>query len=84
MAQPGGAGEQGRGGRCWEAGCRPVLRDETGGGRGMLRRDFLVRCVQSCLTLHNRMDCGLPGSCVHGVSGAKEKPEGPFSEVGGQ
>ena len=41
-------------------------------------------CAQSCLTLHNRMDCGLPGSCVHGVSGAKEKPEGPFSEVGGQ
>lgn len=28
-----------------EAGCRPVVRGETGGGRGRLRRDFLVRCV---------------------------------------
>lgn len=39
-------------------------------------------CTQSCLTLSNRMDGGLPGSCVHGVSGAREKPEGPFSELG--
>lgn len=30
------------------------------------------------------VDCGPPGSCFHGVSGAREKPEGPFSEFGGQ
>lgn len=30
-----------------DAGCRPLVRDETGGGRGRLRRDFLVRCVLS-------------------------------------
>ena len=39
-------------------------------------------CAQSCLTLCNRMDGGLPGSCVHRVSGAREKPRGPFLSWG--
>ena len=28
-------------------------------------------CAQSCLTLCNPMDCGSPGSPVHGVSQAR-------------
>ena len=28
-------------------------------------------CVQSCLTLCNSMDCGLPGSSVHGIFQAR-------------
>ena len=41
---------------------------------------FLLQCVkvksesevtQSCPTLHNPMDCSLPGSCVHGIFQAR-------------
>ena len=41
---------------------------------------FLLQCMkvesesevaQSCLTLHNPMDCSLPGSSVHGISQAR-------------
>ena len=27
--------------------------------------------TQSCLTLHNSMDCSLPGSSIHGISLAR-------------
>ena len=27
--------------------------------------------VQSCLTLSDPMDCGLPGSCIHGIFQAR-------------
>ena len=39
-------------------------------------------CAQSCLTLCNRMDGGLPGSCVHGVSREGRSPGGPFLSWG--
>ena len=34
-------------------------------------RKVKVSVVQSCLTLHDSMDCSLPGSFVHGILQAK-------------
>ena len=30
-----------------------------------------VKLLQSCLTLHNPIDCSLPGSSVHGIFQAR-------------
>ena len=32
---------------------------------------YVCVCVQSCLTLHNPMDCSPPGSSVHGILQAR-------------
>ena len=40
---------------------------------GLQHMNFVCACsvAQLCLTLYNAMDCGLPGSSVHGISQAR-------------
>ena len=58
---------------------RPHPRDSLGKNTGV-GCHFLLQCIklksesevaQPCLTLHNLMDCSLPGSSVHGIFQAR-------------
>ena len=70
----------------------PPPWDSPGKNTGV-RCHFLLQCmkvkseseiVQSCLTLHDPMDCSLPGSSVHGIFQARvlEWVAIAFSEYG--
>ena len=52
-------------------------RDQPGwvgvGGQHLISKIFVCVCsvAQSCSTLHDPMDCNLPGSSTHGISQAR-------------